>query len=139
MPTCLFLHKTLRSLNTFVCLLLMRLSESIRRNSLNFKYIAIVMSLLSALFISGALGFFYENCANALETAELKAIKQSSNAQCPGIDPVTTAGPGSVLATLGLCFMLLLPVVLCPQPSDPEPLAGKTDKTADAEVTDSQA
>lgn len=80
-------------------------------------------SLLSALFISGAIGFYYENCANAFVTVEFKAIG-ALDAQCPGIKPVTTAGPGSVLAALGLCFMLL-PVLLCPQPSDPDPLAGK--------------
>lgn len=113
------------SLNTFVMLLLMRLSESIRRNTMNVKYISMFMSFLSALFISAALGFFYENCANATGVAQVKALKDQISTLCPGTKYTTTAGPGSVMAALGLVCMILLPFVLFPQASDPEPLAAK--------------
>lgn len=110
------------SINVFFILLLMRVSESVRRNTFNFKYVVIVNCLLSALFISGGLGFFYQNCANDLRTAAYKAIS-GTYAACTNMTKTTKAGPGSVLAILGLCFNILIPVVLCPQESDPEPMA----------------
>lgn len=120
------------AINTFFLLLIMRLSESIRRNPVNVKYICMFQSLLSALFAAGALGFYYENCATALESAQQTVFKEAIGPACGISEYNTTAGPGSVMAGLGLAFMALLPFVLFMQASDPAPLS-------QTEVSDSKA
>merc|ERR1719426_479276 len=97
-------------------------SENIRRNSINFKYIAMFMCLIGAVFVSGSLGTFYNKCATPFKAARYAYIP----AGYAFTHRQTTGGPGAVLTMLGLIAITLAPFAIFPQASDP-PLASETE------------